>query len=179
MAKSQEKEERLQPPSEWAKFRAEGLAASKSIQEISVEWKALKAKAPRLESGESRLTPPAQELSEDKVEGDYLRQYQYRKQTKFGSVDSDPQPGSKAAIMKKFLLSQPRVRMLFPRPQGEDGSVLQTVNLNGYRLDFPKDAYVDVPIPVADVLGESLKQTNAALRQFRIDGNKEKEKALQ
>lgn len=133
---------------------------------------------PRIESSEDRLEAPSQDLPEDRAQGDYLRQYQYRKQTVAGSPDSDPQPGSKAERIKEFLLSQPRVRMLFPRQQGEDKSILQTINLNGYRLDFPKDTYVDVPEPVAEVLADSLKQTNNALARFRIDGDKKKENAL-
>src|SRR3989304_465466 len=109
---------------------------------------------------------------------DYLRQYQYRKQTEPGSVQSDPPGGSKAARMKEFLLSQARIRMLIPRPQGEKSTITQSVTLNGYRLDFPKDTYVEVPLQVAEVLAESLKQTNFALAQNLIDGNKEKETAL-
>ena len=80
--------------------------------------------------------------------------------------------------MKEFLLSQARIRMLIPRPQGEKSTITQSVTLNGYRLDFPKDTYVEVPLQVAEVLAESLKQTNFALAQNLIDGNKEKETAL-
>lgn len=139
---------------------------------------------PRMESTavdtskEDRLTPPPADLPGGEPQGDYLRKYQYRKQTKPGSVESDPPTGSKAEKMKKFLLSQPVIRMMFPHPMGEDSSIKQSVCLNGYRLDFEKDTYVDVPLQIAEVLGESLKQTNTALLQFRIDGNKEKEKAL-
>lgn len=128
---------------------------------------------------EPRLEPPSKsEVSDEKPEGDYLRQYQYRKQTAPGSVESDPPAGSKAAKMKAFLLKQPIRTMLIPRPMGEDVSIKQSVCLNGYRLDFPKDTYVEVPLQVADVLRESLKQTVAALRIGLIDGNREKEKAL-
>jgi len=56
-----------------------------------------------------RSTAEADETLIDPEE-DYLRKYQYRKQAKFGSANSDPQPGSKAEVMKKQLLSQPRVR---------------------------------------------------------------------
>jgi len=135
---------------------------------------------------EPRLTDTGAEVGDLPVEGkpepgepvDYLRPYQYRKQTEAGSVESDPAPGSKAATMKAFLLSQPRVRMLIPRPQGEKSSIKQSVNLNGYRLDLPKDTYVEVPLQIAEVLGESLKQTNAALQVNRIDGDTAKERAL-
>ena len=134
------------------------------------------------ENDESRLVNE-QVMAEDKpqiedTQEDYLRKYQVRKQTNKGSVESDPPTGSKAEKMKKFLLKQPKVRMLIPRPQGEAGTVDQTVCLNGYRLDFPKDTYVEVPLQVAEVLGESLKQTNAAVQRNRIDGNEKKESAL-
>lgn len=134
---------------------------------------------------EPRLTDTGSDAADQGEDGpqpgepvDFLRPYQYRKQTQPGSVESDPVPGSKAATMKAFLLSQPRVRMLIPRPQGEKSSIKQSVNLNGYRLDLPKDTYVEVPLQIADVLGESLNQTNAALQVNRIDGDKAKESAL-
>ena len=127
---------------------------------------------------EERLVAEPQVLPGNTDAEDYLRKYQYRKQTAPGTIASDPPAGSKAEKMKKFLLSQPKVRMLIPRNQGEDRTVAQSVCLNGYRLDFPKDTYVEVPLQVADVLGESLNQTNAALMRDRIDGNKGREAAL-
>lgn len=126
---------------------------------------------------EPKLEAPVQILSLEPVE-DYLRQYQYRKQTVFGSKDSDPQPGSKSDIMKKHLLASPRVRMFIPRPEGEDKSILQSVTLNGYRLDLPKNAYIELPEQIFNVLKESLAQTEIALDQNRISGNKQKENAL-
>lgn len=126
---------------------------------------------------EERLQPPvAPELKTE--EGDYLRKYQYRKQTQPGSKDSDPPIGSKAEKMKLFLLSQPKVRIFIPRATGEDKSIPQPVTLNGYRLDFEKQTYIDLPLAVAEVLGESLKQTEAATAQMRIDYSKQKESAL-
>ena len=149
------------------------------------------------DKNEPRLTPekkiePVEEeerITSSKVEEDgpgkksdepedYLIKYQVRKQTPSGTPASNPAEGTKASRMKTFLLSQPRLRMLIPRPMGEDQSVMQSVNLNGYRLDFPKDTYIDVPQQIADVLMESLKQTNAAIQINRIDGNKSKETAL-
>jgi len=129
---------------------------------------------------DERLAPPddaADTPTAVKVE-DYLRQYQYRKQTKEGSVDSDPQPGSKAETMKKFLLSQERVSIFIPRERGADPSIKQSVTLNGYRLDLPKNTYINVPRAVADVIIESLNQTEAAILRGQIAGDKEKEAAL-
>ncbi len=129
---------------------------------------------------EDRLVPPTEETPKvDVPVGDYLRQYQVKKQTVKGSLESDPPVGSKAEKMKKKLLASPRVRMLIPKNSGESETIPQSVTLNGYRLDLPKNTYIEVPEPVADVLMESLKQTNKALNQFLIAGNKERETALQ
>jgi len=133
--------------------------------------------SPEDEEGE-RLQAPEQVLPGNQDEGDYLRMYQVRKQTVNGSKESDPAIGSKAATMKAHLLTQPRVRMLIPAAQGESKDAKQSVTLNGYRLDLPKNAYVNVPEQIADVLGESLMQTDAALQVNRIDGDKRRESAL-
>lgn len=114
-----------------------------------------------------------EELQEEpeKVEDDYLQKYQYRKQTIFGSVGSNPQAGSKAEIMKKNLLSQPKVKILIPKPEGMKGNQTHSVGINGYRLDLPMDEYVDVPQQVADLLQDSLKQTRVAIETGQISSN--------
>ena len=131
-----------------------------------------KEPTPRLSSEQSD-----EELPEVK-ETDYLRKFQYRKQTVFGSVESDPVKGSKAETMKKHLLSQPRVRIYIPRQGKEDPRIKLTVNLNGYRLDFPKGQYIEVPRQIAEVVMDSQQQIDEALERNQITGNKEKEKAL-
>lgn len=130
------------------------------------------------DESEERLTPPSQEDGVSASGEDYLRQYQIRKGTVPGSPQSDPQPGSKAETMKTKLLTQQKVKIFIPRPQGEDKTILQSVTLNGYRLDLPKQAYLDVPFQVAQVLMESLQQTEQALAQHLIKDNKDKEDAL-
>jgi hypothetical protein len=125
-----------------------------------------------------RLESKEEELPADEEDGDYLRKYQYRKQCKPGSKASDPQPGGKAAIMKKQLLAQPKVTLFVPRHEGEDPSIKLSVNINGYRLDLPKQTYLEVPQQVAEIIKESLGQTEAAIARNQIAGNKEKEKAL-
>jgi len=137
-----------------------------------VKNKSNEAVEPRLTSSAYTETPTAQE------EVDYLRQYQVRKQTKAGSPESDPVPGSKAFEMKKRLLKQERIRILIPRPSGEDKSIMSSVTLNGYRLDLPKNTYIDLPIQIADVIVKSQKQTQEAIMRSRIDGDKSKENAL-
>jgi hypothetical protein len=133
---------------------------------------------PEVEEEVERLTPPEQKAPVMQEEVDYLRKYQYRKQTVRGSVESDPVPGSKAERQKERLLTQPKVSIMIPREQGEDKSILHPVTLNGYRLDLPKQTYVVVPEQVADVIKESLNQTEQALSMNRIDGNKAREGAL-
>jgi|SRR3989344_5548173 len=131
---------------------------------------------------DDRLAPPSNdEEGSDKGPEDYLRQYQYKSVNNvptIGGVKTDPDPGSKAAAMKAILLSQPKVRMFVPRSENEHKTILQSVTLNGYRLDFPKQAYLDVPQQVAEVLKESLNQTEKALAQFTVLGHKDKEAAL-
>jgi len=138
---------------------------------------------------ESRLQPPTDKtLEEDgKIKGkpskDYLWQYEYHRdtgrpyfQTK-GIPYVHPDIGSKTEKMKKVLLSQKRVRIFVPRKEGESDKVLQSVNINGYRLDFPKQTYLDLPEQIADLLKDSLIQDEQALQSFRIDTS-EKEQAL-
>ena len=114
-------------------------------------------------------------VNKERGEEDYLRKYEWHKPTGYpyfmvsGVKYSPPSVGSKAEKMKKFLLEQPRVRVFVPRTVNESPKVLQTVNLNGYRLDFPKNTYIEMPEQIAEVLRRSLAQTEDALNQFRID----------
>src|SRR3990167_3216342 len=123
-------------------------------------------------SGDRLEQPPSSEGADvaKPVSGDYLRQYQYKKQTAFGSAASDPVPGSKAAKMKEILLAQEVVTMFIPENPGEDASVKATVNLNGYRLDLPKQTYLQLPKQVAETLMVSFKQTREAIDRGKIDG---------
>lgn len=91
---------------------------------------------------------------------DYLRQYQYRKGTVPGSKQSDPQPGSRAEIMKRELLAQSRVETLIPSREGEAKGTPYSITLNGYRLDFPKNTYIAIPRQIA----EQIRQANAQLQ---------------
>lgn len=149
------------------------------------------ASKPARSSGKNkpaRLQPePEEEAVEKKVDTDYLRQYQYKKVNDVPSIGAelgdrayltDPDKGSRAEKMKRHLLVQPRVRILVPRSAGEHASVLMTVNLNGYRLDFPKNTYIEMPEQIAEVIMQSQAQTDVALQAFRIDGNSKKTEAL-
>lgn len=121
---------------------------------------------------EEKIVAP--EPEEVKEEVDYIRQYQYRKQTEFGSKTSDPMPGSKAAIMKAKLLAQKPTRIFIPRLHKEDPSLRLSVNLNGYRLDLPKGKYIEVPEQIAQTVMDSLDQTEAAILRGQITPDKEK-----
>lgn len=143
------------------------------------------APAPKARSRSSkapaRLAPKVEDEAEEEEDPDYLRQYQYKKvagKIYVGGVLTDPDKGSKAETMKKALLKQPRVRVLVPRAPGEHKSVLMTVNLNGYRLDFQKNTYVEMPRQVADVIMNSQEQTDRALQTSLIDSDTEKKTAL-
>lgn len=131
---------------------------------------------------EPRLEPPAPRIPEiPPADPDYLRQYQYKKvdnNPRVGGVLTDPDPGSKAEAMKKSLLSQQKVGLFIPRPEKEDPTITLSVNLNGYRLDLPKNVYIDVPLQIAEVVRESLNQQASALLPFQIGRNRATEEAL-
>lgn len=117
-------------------------------------------------------------------EVDYLQKYQYKKLNGIPAIGSErgaltnPERGSKAEAMKKFLLAQPRVRVMVPVDSGTDPSVPFDVCLNGYRLSLPRNQYIDVPEQVADVIMNSHSQTTQAINQFRVGGDKAREDAL-
>lgn len=128
---------------------------------------------------QERLQAPVSKLeSSDDSSEDYLQQYQWKKQAPFGSLQSNPAAGSKAETMKRFLLSQKKVTIFIPRAGGEDPTIKLSVTLNGYRLDFPKQTYLEVPLQIAEVIMDSQKQTDAAIMRNQIGLNKNKELAL-
>ena len=134
---------------------------------------------------EGRLKPKDDE--EEKEEGqssapaDFLRQYQYKKvngNPMVGGPLTDPDPGSKAAVMKAFLLAQERVSIFIPRVEGENPRVTLSVNLNGYRLDLPKQTYLQLPKQIAEVIMESQKQQVQALQPYLINRDEKTAEAL-
>lgn len=131
---------------------------------------------------EVRLEPPAPPVPEaPKADPDYLRPYQFKNVNNLpttGGKETDPDSGSKAEIMKKSLLSQPRVNIFIPRADKEDPTITLSVNLNGYRLDFPKNVYLEVSQQIAEVIKDSLNQRVAALLPFQVGRNKATEDAL-
>lgn len=159
------------------------LALKLKAAQVSAEQEQMQGEPEANEEAPERLTPEKLEAPQAKVEApvvetDYLRQYQYRKQTEFGSEGSDPVPGSKAEKMKKKLLMQPKVRFMIARKPNEDRSVKASVCLNGYRLDFPKQQMIDLPEQIVGILAESLQIEEYAKSVNLIDGDKQKESAL-
>ena len=65
--------------------------------------------------------------------------------------------GSKAARMKEFLHSEPKVRVFIPLAPGEKPGITQYVGLNGYPMYIRKGEYVEVPQSVAEVLEIKMK----------------------
>lgn len=143
-----------------------GVKASSQAPKVELE-KLLESKKARITP--DVVTPDVVASEEETTEKDYLRKYQFRKNTVIGSPQSDPQPGTKAAEIKKILLQQPKVRIFVPREPNEDKSIKQSVTLNGYRLDLPKQTYVEVPKQVAEVIMDSQKQTDEAIGRNQIN----------
>ena len=125
---------------------------------------------------------PKKGKGKDKVEDkDYLRKFQYKKVNDVptvGGILTDPEKGGKAEAMKAHLLSQPKVRIIIQKKQGEEGNTPLSVNLNGYRLDLPKNEYLDLPEQIAQLIMDSQQQRTEAIGESRVDGDAGKEKAL-
>lgn len=149
-------------------------AEEKTEEEARIEQEVVKDEDESRMVSEEPAPSPVMAKSDG---GDYLVKYQYKKQAPFGTLATNPAPGSKAEIMKKELLKQPRTNIMIPKEHKADNFPL-SVTLNGYRLDLPKQVYVEVPQQVAEVVMYNQRQTQEALKPFRIDGNKDSETAL-
>lgn len=73
---------------------------------------------------------------------------------------------SKAGVMREKLKREPTVRMLIPRVDGESKSIQQSIGLNGYKLELPKNTYVDLPMSIANVIRNSQKQVEDAYEEM-------------
>jgi len=168
----------------FAELKALGVATTVKDTNVVLEERLAQAKeknAPEEEvsedADEERITSEGTDTEDQELDGvalesvptDYLRQYQVRKGTVPGSKESDPIPESKSAMMKEELLKQHKVRIIVPRAPKEDPSIMQSVQLNGYRMDFPKQTYIEVPQQVAEVITRSQQQTDDAIAEGQID----------
>ena len=164
-----------------AELKDYGVDADLRFKKENLEKKLKAAKAvakevaSTVEETEKITYEPKEEKMTKEVTGDYLRQYQVRKGTVPGSIKSNPKPGSKAKTMKGVLLKQEKVRIFVPREPKEDPSIKQSITLNGYRLDFPKQTYIEVPEQIAEVIMESQRQTDEAIATGQIDYEAKKE----
>ena len=147
---------------------SEAVAPEVVVPEVVVEAPEVEEVVPEVK--EARIEND--EVVEEEIDPDYLRQYQYKKDVVFGSIESNPK-GGKAEVMKNSLLLQDKVRILIPVDSGMDASIKKSINLNGYRLDLPKNTYIEVPKQIADVIMSSQKQEVQALSPLRIDRSKE------
>jgi len=90
---------------------------------------------------------------------------------------------TKVERMKKFLASQPTVRVLIPLDEGEKPGEVREVNgemvavsgavwsktFNGYRVTIPKGKYWTVPEAIADNIEQEYHQTTHAGDRWKID----------
>ena len=60
----------------------------------------------------------------------------------------------KAAEMKAYLETQPKVSILIPLERGEKKGATQPFTINGYRFNVPKGMMTQVPEQVADMISE-------------------------
>lgn len=74
-------------------------------------------------------------------------------------------PMTDQEIIKDKLSKQPKVRIIIPREKGESEGSYETVQINGYTLQIKKGVYVEVPQQVADIIMDSLDQTEKALAE--------------
>ncbi len=89
----------------------------------------------------------------------------------------------KVEKMKKFLASQPTIRVLIPLDEGEKPGEVREVNgqwvavsgavwsktFNGYRVTIPKGKYWTVPEAIAENIEQEYHQTTHAGDQWKID----------
>lgn len=85
--------------------------------------------------------------------------------------------------MKEHLEAQPKVSIMIPLNAGEKPENGQkvpfTVNLNGYRQEYPRGEFITVPKQIAEMIQERLESEGKIGRQWRIDADAERANALQ
>ncbi len=84
---------------------------------------------------------------------------------------------------KAYLARQQKLSMHIPLEEGEKEGAFQTVTINGYRLIIKKGVFVELPLPVAQLLAENMKiqlnpEQNELNKSFNINRNAETQKAL-
>lgn len=83
------------------------------------------------------------------------------------------------AFMKEWVWDQPQVRFMIPLSEGEKPGAYDTWQRNGYRLEIMKGVFIDLPEPVANDLATHYNLDMETGKDFRLDLNANKQKALQ
>ena len=95
---------------------------------------------------------------------------------------ADRQLRRDAQEMKEALEVQPTVSIMIPFEAGESPEngkkVPFHVNLNGYKKDYPRGEYIDVPRQIADIIKERLESEGKIGEQWRLDRDPKKMEAL-
>lgn len=87
---------------------------------------------------------------------------------------------SKAQRQKEHFAKQDKVKIFVPLEGKEKLGQQLPVTVNGYRVNVPKGVYCEVPEQVAQIVMDSLNQTEAAVNnpKFVIDSDERKGIAL-
>lgn len=95
---------------------------------------------------------------------------------------ADRQLRKDAQEMKEALEKQPKVSIMIPFEAGESPEngkkVPFHVNLNGYKKDYPRGQYIEVPQQIADLIKERLESEGKIGEQWRLDRDPKKMEAL-
>lgn len=82
-------------------------------------------------------------------------------------------------LVKDALAKEAKVRILIPLNGSEKkGITIETVTINGFKIEVPKGVYVDVPQSVADLIERHYNTTpeNSEVGEaFRLDKNRVKD----
>lgn len=76
--------------------------------------------------------------------------------------------GSDAENQFKFYCSQPTFKLFIPLSPDEKFGSLATPQVNGLKVGIYKGAYVDVPQSLAEIVMESLNQTQRATTDVQL-----------
>lgn len=108
--------------------------------------------------------PPEEGEAKVKEKGFFCRVCNYNHIATFDGpgVGHWPIPrGSKAELIFNLMCKQPRTRIIIPLQQGEKPGALASPQINGLKIGIFKGAYVEVPHQLAEIMMDSIGQTEA------------------
>lgn len=81
---------------------------------------------------------------------------------------------TEARAQREFYGTQPLVRIIIPKTSEEPTGAAHGFCVNGYSFMVRKGCYVNVPEPVADLIGVSYEQSESVLRdnEFNLKNNR-------